>query len=92
MAVRSRSARLGRKTPALYSCIVKIYEPGNPAGRWAKWRGVSSLTSFRAFLDRTFRYPTGWLFCNVYDKRYGTRQQLGSFTRNGPPPPRRYAL
>jgi hypothetical protein len=66
---------------------VKTFEPGNPDGRWLKFRKVHDLAKLKRHLDRKWRYPTGWLFCNVYVK--ATRAQLGNFTRNGPPPPSR---
>jgi hypothetical protein len=84
---RHRRAASSSASSSEFTCIVKVFEPGQPGGAWKKYRKVHDLVKLRGHLERRFRYPTGWLFCNVYLK--STREQIGNFTRNGPLPPAR---
>ncbi len=87
----------------VFTCIVKVFQAGNPAGAVMLYRRIYNLQRLRVYLDRVFperRCTKGelgaWLWVNVFTKLptadTEARGQLGSFTRRGPWPPTRPRL
>lgn len=51
-----------------FTCVVKIFVPGYPSGKFITYHNVRHIINFMKFLNNKFKYPSnGWLYFNVYE-------------------------